>query len=90
MDTSSEKLFNDSYYNTETLNAEECAEISKRLKLEDDPVTPNWRPIMHGVPMVLADGGFNCTVTRAWKSRTNMQWMDKDTQYCYIENDNVS
>lgn len=87
MDTTSEKLFNDSYYNTETLNAEECAEISMRLKLEDEPVTPNWRPVMHGIPMSLTSSGFQCPVTKSWKSRTNLHWVDKDTAFSYIEND---
>ena len=90
MDTTSEKLFNDGYYNTETLTAEECAEISMRLKLEDEPITPNWRPVLHGVPMTLGSSGFHCNITQAWKSRTNLQWVDKDTQYRYIDNDDVS
>ena len=90
MDTTSEKLFNDSYYNTETLNADECAEISMRLKLEDEPITPNWRPVLHGVPMNLKSSGFECPVTKSWKSRTNLNWVDEDTQYRYIENDDAS
>ena len=91
MDTTSEKLFNDGYYNTETLTADECAQISTYLKLEDvDAVTPNWRPLMHGIPMTLGASGFSCNVTQAWKSRTNLQWISKDTEYRYIENDDVS
>ena len=88
MDTTSEKLFNDSYYNMETLNADECAQISTFLKLEDeDAVTPNWRPLHHGVPMTLTSDGFFCPMTRVWKSRTNLQWIDNKTPYRYLDND---
>ena len=91
MDTTKEKLFNDGYYNTETLNADECAQISTFLKLEgEEAITPNWRPVLHGVPMTLTNDSFVCPITGAWKSRTNLQWIDKSTAYRYIENDDLA
>ena len=86
MDTSTEKLFNDGLYGCETLNADECALISTYLGLEgEDAVEPNWRPLVNGVPMTLKSCGFFCEITGGWKSRTNLQWIHKDTPYGYIE-----
>ena len=85
MDTSTEKLFNDGLYGTETLNADECALISTYLGLEgEDAVEPNWRPLVNGVPMTLKPSGFFCEVTGGWKSRTHLEWVSKDTPYEYI------
>ena len=84
MDTTSEKLFNDALYNCETLGAGECAEISELLELEaDEAVFPDWRPLHNGGPMELTSKGFKCPVTNSWKSRTNLQWIHKDTPYTY-------
>ena len=85
MDTSTEKLFNDGLYGCETLNADECALISTYLGLEgEDAVEPNWRPLVNGAPMTLKSCGFFCEITGGWKSRTNLQWISKDTPYGYI------
>ncbi len=85
MDTSTEKLFNDGLYGCETLNADECALISTYLGLEgEDAVEPNWRPLVNGVPMTLKSCGFFCEVTGSWKSRANLQWVNKDTPYTFV------
>ena len=85
MDTSTEKLFNDGLYGCETLNADECALISTYLGLEgEDAVEPNWRPLVNGVPMTLKSCGFFCEITGGWKSRTHLEWINKDTPYGYI------
>ena len=86
MDTSTEKLFNDGLYGCETLNADECALISTYLGLEgEDAVEPNWRPLVNGVPMTLKSCGFFCEITGGWKSRTHLEWINKDTPYGYID-----
>ena len=85
MDTSTEKLFNDGLYGCETLNADECALISTYLGLEgENAVEPNWRPLVNGVPMTLKSCGFFCGITGGWKSRTHLEWINKDTPYGYI------
>ncbi len=83
MNTSEEKLFNDGLYGVETLDADECAQITERIR-EDEPVFPNWRPIYNGVPMTLTTDGFHCGVTGAWKSRTSLEWIDKKTDWVYV------
>ncbi len=84
--TGTEKLFNDSYYSTETLTAEECAEITELLGMEgEDSIEPNWRPLCCGVAMNLRKRQFQCCNCTRWCSRSHLAWIYIDTPYSYID-----
>ena len=84
--TQSEKLFNDSYYSTETLGPDECAIISEMLGLEgEDAVEPNWRPICCGVISSLDSDKFFCPVCLSSDPRDDLSWVWPTQEHGLVE-----